>query len=326
MSTVAQNTSLMAVCISADGEWARIALGSGSFAYARMSDLSETRIDDGTQIADIAPVAVYVVPTSLTVYASPSTTSKSLGTMYFGQSMTCTGKSSSWARVVNTSGTVGYCDVNSVTTTNPNIYATPLYAQINGAKVYKSAATNSGLLATLSLNGQVTGVSYNSDRSWYRVQYGSDYGYVEARYFATTPMNSADQSGTIGKVIALAKQYLGVPYVYGGQSPSGFDCSGFTYYVFKNAAGITLKRTAYSQGYDDSYQKITNKADLKVGDILFFNTVDDDDLCDHAGIYLGNNEFIHASSGGGMVMISNLGTDSSSYYYRTYSWARRIIK
>ena len=324
-ATVAQNTSLMAVCLSPDGVWARIALSNGSFAYAHTSDLSETRIDDGTLIADITPVTVYVIPTSLPVYASTSTSAKSLGTMYFGQSMTCTGKSSSWARVVNSAGTVGYCDLNSITTANPNIYATTLYAQVSGAKVYKAPSTSYAVLTTLPLNGLVTGVSYNSDRSWYRVQCGSEYGYVEARYFATSPINTG-QSSAITKVVTLAQQFIGVPYVYAGQSPSGFDCSGFVYYVFKNAAGITLNRTAYTQGYDDRYPKITNKADLKVGDVLFFNTVTtDSDLCDHAGIYLGNNQFIHASSGGGKVMISSLGTNDSSYYYRTYSWARRII-
>ena len=326
VKTVAQNTSLLAVCLSSDGLWARIALGDSSFAYAQVNDLSATRIDDGTLIADIPPVAVYPVNTSLTVYASASTASKSLGTVYFGQSVTCTGKSATWARVVNNAGVTGYCDVNAVTTTNPNIYSTVLYAQAGGAKVYQKPLASSKVLATLGLNAQITGVAYNSDRTWYRVKSGSTYGYAETPYFATTPMTDGAQSGAIAKVVALAKQYLGVPYVYAGQSPSGFDCSGFTYYIFKNAAGISLKRTAYSQGYDDTYPKITNKADLKVGDILFFNTVDDDDACDHAGIYLGNNQFIHASSGGGKVMISSLGKSTKDYYYRTYSWARRIIR
>ena len=72
---------------------------------------------------------------------------------------------------------------------------------------------------------------------------------------------------------------------------------------------------------------ITDRKDLKVGDLVFFNTVDDgaSDLCDHVGIYIGDNEFIHASSAAGKVTISSLGTSSSSYYYRTFSWGRRII-
>lgn len=324
--SVNANASLMAVCLSPDNKWARVALGDGGFAYALLSDLSEQKPDDGTIIADIDPVQVYVVPTTLTVYASARTTAKSLGTMGFGEAMTCTGKSSSWARVVNDAGAVGYCDVNSVTTKNPNSYASPLYAQAKDAKLYRKPQTSAAVEAKLALNAQVTGLCYNEDRSWYRVKYGDSCGYVQAAYFAATPMTE-EASGTVGKVISLAKEQLGVPYVYTGQSPNGFDCSGLTYYVFKNAAKITLKRTAHSQGYDNTYQKITDKAQLKVGDLLFFNTVSDgdDDLCDHVGIYLGNGQFIHASSGGGKVMISSLGTNKNSYYFRTYSWARRVL-
>ena len=326
VATVAQNASLLAVCVSEDGQWARIALSNGSFAYALASDLSATKSDDSSLVSDIAPVTAYAVPTSLTIYASPSASSRSLGTLYFGQSITCTGAGGNWARVRNSAGTVGYCDADSLTTTNPNKYATPVYAQTDGAKVYKKPVTSSKVLATFSLNGQLTGVAYNSERTWYRVKSGNTYGYVQVGHFATTKV-SEQVSSAAAKVVSFAKQYLGVPYVYGGQSPSGFDCSGFNYYVFKNAAGITLKRTAYSQGYDGTYPKIANKADLKVGDLLFFDTVPtDDDLCDHTGIFLGSNQFIHASSGGGKVMTSSLGSSSSDYYYRTYSWARRALK
>ena len=325
--TVPQNTSLMAVCASKDGKWARIALSKGGYAYALASDLAEGRIIDNNAITDITPVKVYATETSLTVYDSPKDGAKSLGKIYFGQAFTCNGKGVRWARIVSDGGIVGYCDVNAITTTDPNNYSTPLYAQSSGAKLYQKPLTSSKVLATLELNAQVTGLSYNSDRSWYRVQSGTTYGYVDARYFATSKMNDNAQSGTIGKIVSLAKEQLGIPYVYYGQTPGdGFDCSGFVYYVFKNAAGISLKRTAYSQGYDESYKKITNLVDLKVGDLLFFNTVyTDDDVCDHVGIYLGGNQFIHASSGGGKVMISTLGTNDSSYYYRNYSWARRII-
>ena len=325
-STVAQNTSLTVVCISEDGQWARIALSNGSFAYALASDLSEARTDEGSSISDITPVIAYTNETSVPVYASTSANSQLLGSIYFGQAVTCTGKGDTWARVVNESGVMGYCSLSALTTKNPNAYSTPIYAQIDGAKVYQKPLTSSTVLSTLPINGEVTGVAYNSDRTWYRVKAGVSDGYVETRYFATSRMNDAAQSGTIAKVVSLAQQYLGVPYSYTGQSPDGFDCSGFVHYVFKNAAGISLKRTAYSQGYDETYQKITNRVDLKVGDVIFFDTVDDDDLCDHEGIYLGNNQFIHASSGGGKVMISSLGTSTKDYYYRTYSWARRIIQ
>ena len=123
-------------------------------------------------------------------------------------------------------------------------------------------------------------------------------------------------------VIYVAQNQLGKPYVWGSNGPNQYDCSGLTCYIFKKI-GISLKRSAYSQGYDNSYTKITNISDLRRGDAVYFNTVSDSDLSDHAGIYLGKGYFIHASSGGHRVVVSNL--YSGSYYNRVFSWGRRIL-
>lgn len=131
-------------------------------------------------------------------------------------------------------------------------------------------------------------------------------------------MNNAQK---LEYVIYVAQQQLGKKYVYATTGPNTFDCSGLTYYCFKKI-GVTLKRTAYADGYDNNRQKISGTASLKRGDLVFFNTVSDGDLCDHIGIYLGNGYFIHASSGAGKVVVSNL---SSGYYNRVYSWGRRVL-
>lgn len=122
--------------------------------------------------------------------------------------------------------------------------------------------------------------------------------------------------------IYLAQGALGCPYVYGATGPSKFDCSGLTCYIFK-AVGVKLERTAYNQGYDDTYTKIEGWQNLKRGDVVFFNTISDSDLSDHAGIYIGEGYFIHASSGAHKVVVSNLTT---GYYGRVFSWGRRILK
>lgn len=134
---------------------------------------------------------------------------------------------------------------------------------------------------------------------------------------APTPKASAAPSGTASKVIATAKSYLGVPYVWGGTSPSGFDCSGFIQYVFQKN-GITLPRVT-----SDQYKVGTSvsKSNLIPGDLVFFETYKPG--ASHVGIYLGNNQFIHASSGQEKVMISNL---TSTYYTQHYIGARRVIK
>ena len=323
--TINQGDSVTVIAVTGDGVWARVNLGSGKYAYAQMKSISETKPDgDDSGITDIKKKTVYISATTLAVYASPSTSSASLGTMSFGESLSCTGVNSTWARVMNSSGALGYCKLSGLSDTNPNTYNVTLYAQSSGVKVYSKASTSSTVLTTLSLNTKVTGVAINADKSWIRLKNDSgSYGYVQASSVATTPDSGSTDSATVNKVIALAKAQSGKPYVYGTTGPNSFDCSGFTYYVFKNAAGITLKRTSESQGYDSSYTKISAISNLKVGDLVFFNTNSDDaDLCDHVGIYLGSGSFIHASSAGGKVITSSL---NSGYYNRTYSWGRRVL-
>ena len=323
--TINQGDSVTVIAVTGDGAWARVNLGSGKYAYAQTKSISETKPDgDDSGITDIKKKTVYISATTLAVYASPSTSSASLGTMSFGESLSCTGVNSTWARVMNSSGALGYCKLSGLSDTNPNTYNVTLYAQSSGVKVYSKASTSSTVLTTLSLNTKVTGVAINADKSWIRLKNDSgSYGYVQASSVATTPDSGSTDSATVNKVIALAKAQSGKPYVYGTTGPNSFDCSGFTYYVFKNAAGITLKRTSESQGYDSSYTKISAISNLKVGDLVFFNTNSDDaDLCDHVGIYLGSGSFIHASSAGGKVITSSL---NSGYYNRTYSWGRRVL-
>lgn len=122
-------------------------------------------------------------------------------------------------------------------------------------------------------------------------------------------------------VIYVAQQQLGKKYVFGSAGTTTFDCSGLTMYCFKQI-GVNLAHSAYSVGYSNAYSKISSASSLRRGDLVFFNTVSDGDQCDHVGIYLGNSYFIHASSGAGKVVVSNMG---SGYYSRVYSWGRRIL-
>ena len=113
------------------------------------------------------------------------------------------------------------------------------------------------------------------------------------------------------QIVAKAKQYLGVPYKYGGSSPSGFDCSGFVYYVYRNL-GINISRTQtvmYSQG------KPVSKSDLQPGDLVFFQNTYKAGLS-HVGIYVGDGQFIHAPQSGKVVSYSNLNSAyNTSHYY-----------
>jgi|GEM_PF-1119222 len=134
---------------------------------------------------------------------------------------------------------------------------------------------------------------------------------------------SAEGLETAASIIDFARQFLGYPYVLGAESPEdGFDCSGFTQYVY-GKFGYPLRRSAQAQGYSEQGTKINRIEDLELGDLVYFNTVDDQDLSDHVGIYIGNNEFIHASTTDYTVKISSL---DSAFYKSAFSWAIRVLE
>lgn len=120
----------------------------------------------------------------------------------------------------------------------------------------------------------------------------------------------------VRKLLTTAKSFLGQPYVYGAAGPYGFDCSGFTLYVFKKV-GINLPHLASAQA---KYGTRVDKSELKPGDLLFFGYHGSSTI-EHVGIYVGNGNFIHASSHKGVV-ITPL---SSSYYAQNYKGASRLL-
>ncbi len=125
-------------------------------------------------------------------------------------------------------------------------------------------------------------------------------------------------SGQVQILLSYAKSFNGINYRFGGTSPeTGFDCSGFVGYVYKQVAGMNLPRNALA--ISQVGQKIA-PAELRPGDLVFFNTLRR--TISHVGIYLGDNRFIHAtSSRTGEVMISDL---RDRYWTRTFTSARRL--
>lgn len=136
---------------------------------------------------------------------------------------------------------------------------------------------------------------------------------------ASPTVSRAGNSVTGARVIEKAAQYLGTPYMYGGSSPAGFDCSGFSQYIFSQFQ-ISLNRTAASQ-YSNGYW--VSQAELIPGDLVFFDCNGGNGIS-HVGIYSGNGNFIHSSSpSSGGVIYSSLNT---GYYANTYVGARRVIR
>lgn len=123
----------------------------------------------------------------------------------------------------------------------------------------------------------------------------------------------AASSNTSSNVVNAAKKYIGVPYVWGGSTPKGFDCSGFLKYVFNEGAGTNIPRTVAA-----IYSKGTKVSSPQVGDVVFFQTYKKG--ASHAGIYIGGNKFIHSSSSKGVTTASL----DNSYWSQRYLGAKRI--
>ena len=121
------------------------------------------------------------------------------------------------------------------------------------------------------------------------------------------------------KLLAYSKQFVGVPYKYGGAGWDGMDCSGFIFTVANDTLGIKLPRS--SAGLYSAV-RIIKDAEKEPGDLLFFKTVGS--KISHVGLYLGNNQFIHAASSGPStgVIISSL---KEEYWKKSYVSAGRFL-
>ena len=159
-----------------------------------------------------------------------------------------------------------------------------------------------------------------TEEGWYKVTYGTTTGYVCADYCQAVHYadyeNTEATSTLRDDIIDYAFDWLGVRYVYGGYSFSGTDCSGFTMSVFGHF-GIPLSHGAAYQ-YRNNTPVTT--AQREAGDLVFFSSYSSSGI-EHVGIYIGGGQFIHASSGKGCVVISDLW---SNYYSSHYYGARRV--
>lgn len=209
-----------------------------------------------------------------------------------------------------------------------------LYVNTETANLRKEASTTSEIVTTLNLNSAVNVVS--EENGWSKVKVGDKEGFISSSLLSekrqetsrsrttvrsketSEPTNNVAKavpaSGNGSSVVATANQYIGSKYVYGGTTPSGFDCSGFTSYVYKQY-GVNLNRTAAGQ-YSNGVA--VSKSELQPGDLVMFGKSG----INHVGIYVGGGKMVHAANPSRGVTTDTI---NSGYYGTNYVGARRVF-
>ena len=232
-------------------------------------------------------------------------------------------------------------ETNTTQTNTAQNQTKTMYVNVQTANLRQKADKTSQVVKQLTQNTKVTVIS--SENGWAYVDVNGTKGYIAETLLSSTQKetsrsglttreqsaNTTNQTKTTtstsktvteststsqsgNSVVSYAKQFLGCKYVYGGTTPSGFDCSGFTQYVYKHF-GINLNRTAAAQ-YSNG-QSVTS---LQTGDLVMFGKSG----INHVGIYIGGNTFIHSANPSQGVRTDSM---STGYYKTNYVGARRIF-
>lgn len=324
--------------ISEQNNWAYIATSSIT-GWVRIDSITGKRI------------------TQTTVSAAENTTSEQETENTVSENTVVENTVTTDTKTENTSSNTVENTTSSSGSTSSSYTEKTMYVNDYSVNVRKEASTSSKVMMVLGINTKLNVIGEEGD--WYKVKTSEGNGYVSKKLLTSnspttsrggnmlsdhkvsevstsndeiTSSSKRTSTGSNSKqkeIVNYAKKFLKVPYVYGGASKSGFDCSGFTMYVYKKF-GISMRHGAQAQAKLGTVVNANKnsasslKENLQPGDLVFFLDYETMDEIGHCGIYIGDGKFIHASSGSGhCVKINSL--LPGEYYNTRYCAARRII-
>ena len=250
------------------------------------SNETQTSTDTNTEQTNTTKT-MYVNSQSVNLRQKADKTSQVIKSLTLNTKVTVLSSTNGWA-YVDVNGTKGYIAENLLTSTQKETSRSGLTTREQANSNATKTESNSSTTSAVNTTSKSTTTSNTN----------------------TTESTASSKSGS--SVVSYAKQFLGCKYVYGGTSPSGFDCSGFTQYVYKHF-GVNLNRTAAAQ-----YSNGKSVTSLQAGDLVMFGKSG----INHVGIYIGGNTFIHAANKSQGVRTDSM---STGYYKTNYVGARRIF-
>ena len=283
-------------------------------ALALSATASFANSNEGTVTAD-----------ALNVRSGPSTSYGITTKLYKGDKVEILETSNGWHKIKASNGKIGwvsgdYIKVSSGSTSQPSTSTTKATVTATSLNVRSGAGTSYSVITKLS-KGTVVDVIESASNGWKKIKTSNGtIGWVSGSYLANgvVEQTSTPSTNKVQAVIDLAHKQLGKPYVWGAEGPNSFDCSGLIYYVYKNAAGITLPRTSSAQY---SAGVAVSRSNLKAGDLIFSST-DGTGNITHVAIYVGDGQMIHAPRTGKNVEKVSI---NNSYWNKAYVGARRVL-
>lgn len=300
------------------GEWYQVIFeGYSGYVYASYitSHSVQSTIIEASQESLAGKIAV-VIANDVNFRSGPSTDDEVLSTLSEGTEVTVASISGEWCEVDN-GGQAGYVNAAYLSVDGLPLLDPKGIVTGDCVNVRSIPSTEGGILTKVYAGGMVDLLSLTDN--WYAVSVDGVKGYIRSDYIRVYVPGVS--SGVGADAAAAAYDYLGVRYSYGGSSPKGFDCSGFTMYIY-GLFGYSLPHSATSQW--QSTGTYVERSDLQPGDLVLFcdPSRSNGKACSHVGIYVGDGEFIHASSSStGYVKLSSL---SETYYNNYYVGAKRV--
>jgi len=298
----------------------------GNFS-AKSSDMKNSNTvnkkvedDNNSDVSDYKDNIGVIIDTTVDVFANTDIKSERLTQAIFNQPVEILEESEDWLKVKVVDGYTGWVKSKFVSTDTLSIdknkykykvvisaKTKTILSQAKGGITVKEVVMGTELYSNNKIDGSYEVALPGRITGWV-----SEEGTMELEPDMKIPETQAED------FVETAKKFKGTRYMWGGVSVNGLDCSGLTY-ICSRINGVNLPRDSKDQF---KVGKMVGKSEIQPGDLVFFSTNEDLKDISHVGIYIGNNEFIHAAKGKGYVLISSL---ESSYYQKRLAGIRRIF-